>query len=140
MKARADLEEGTDPAPHDDLALGRVGDPGEDLEERALAGTISPDDAEDLAALDLEVDVFEGPEGILRLCILPESPDRMTHGVRETLREPLVGPVHPYPVLLGEALHLDDRFIVPGCHVTPDLRSISPSCGDTGRRLQRSRW
>lgn len=51
-----------DPAPHDDLVLGRIGDPGEDLEERALASTVPPDDAEALAALGLEVDAFECPK------------------------------------------------------------------------------
>ena len=54
-----------DLAPHDDLVLGRIGDPGEDLEERALAGAVRPDDVEALAALDFEVDVFECPKWAL---------------------------------------------------------------------------
>ena len=134
MKTGPDLKEGADPAPHDDLALGRIGDPGEDLEEGALAGAVPSDDAENLAALDLEVDVLEGPEGLLRSSEATQGSDRVPHSVRETLREPLVGPVHPYLVFLGEVLHLDDRFLFSGCHVTPGPRSISLSGGGTARR------
>ena len=43
-------------------ALGRLGDAREDLEQRALAGAVAADDADDLAALDFEGDVTEGPE------------------------------------------------------------------------------
>ena len=45
-----------------DRALGRVDDPGQDLEERALAGAVRPDDRERLAALDVQVDVPQRPE------------------------------------------------------------------------------
>ena len=127
MEAGADLQEGTDPTAHDDLALGRVGDPGEDLEEGALAGAVPADDAEDFAAFDLEVNVLEGPEGVLRLRGLPEGPQGVAHGVRETLREPLVGPVYADLVFLGEVLHFDDRLVFLCCHVTPGPRSISLS-------------
>ena len=46
-------------------AAGRLGDAGEDLEQRALAGAVAADDADDLAALDLEGDVAQGPDGVL---------------------------------------------------------------------------
>jgi len=36
----------------------------EDLEQGALAGAVATDDAEDLAALDLEGDVAQGPDKI----------------------------------------------------------------------------
>ena len=45
-----------------DLAGGGRGDAGEDLEQGALAGAVAADDAEDLALLDLEGDVLEGPD------------------------------------------------------------------------------
>lgn len=100
MKTGADLEEGADPAPHDDLPFGRVGDPGEDLKQRALAGAVPPDDAEDLTALDLEVDLLERPEGLLGRSQTAEGPYWMPEAVHDALRERLVSLVHPYLVLL----------------------------------------
>lgn len=85
MEAGADLEEGADPAPHDDLPLGRIGDPGEDLEERALAGAVPPDDAENLAGLDLEVDVPEGLESVARRPEGPEGPDGVAEAGHDAL-------------------------------------------------------
>ena len=62
VEAGADLEQRADPAAQPRLALGRRRDPGEDLEQRALAGAVVADDPEGLAALDLEVDVPQRPE------------------------------------------------------------------------------
>ena len=45
-----------------DHALGRGEDPGEDLEQRALAGAVGPDDAQRLAVRDRERDVAQRPE------------------------------------------------------------------------------
>ena len=45
-----------------DLALVRLDDPGQDLEERALAGAVRPDDREALAVDDAEGDVTQRPE------------------------------------------------------------------------------
>ena len=41
--------------------VGRLGDPREDLEQRALAGAVAADDADALAVLDVEVDVAGAP-------------------------------------------------------------------------------
>ena len=40
----------------------RLGDAGEDLQQRALSRAVAADDADHLAALDLEGDIAEGPE------------------------------------------------------------------------------
>ena len=40
----------------------RLGDAAQDLEQRALAGTVAADDADDLALLDLEAHILERPE------------------------------------------------------------------------------
>ena len=46
--------------------VGRRGDPRQDLQHRALAGAVAPDDADGLAGLDLERDVLQRPEVSLR--------------------------------------------------------------------------
>ena len=45
-------------------AARRFGDAGENLEQRAFASSVSSNDANNLALLDLEGHVFEGPESI----------------------------------------------------------------------------
>ena len=45
-----------------DRARGRVDDPGDDVEERRLAGAVGPDDADDRALRDDEVDVADGDQ------------------------------------------------------------------------------
>ena len=51
MESRADLKQAADP-PHDlDAAFGRLGDLRKDLEDRALAGSVMPDDPHDFARL-----------------------------------------------------------------------------------------
>ena len=57
-----------------DPALGRLGDAREDLEQRRLAGAVAPDDAEHLAALDLEADVLERPELLDRVAWHDDAP------------------------------------------------------------------
>ena len=61
VEAGADLQQAADAAAELDLAGRRLGDPREDLQQRALAGAVAADDADDLARLDLEVDVLAGP-------------------------------------------------------------------------------
>ena len=67
MKASADLEQAGDAALDGDAPLARLGDARQDLQERRLAGAIAPDDAEHLAALDLEAHVLQRPEFLGRL-------------------------------------------------------------------------
>src|SRR6185295_2097391 len=67
MKARADLEKARD-APADPDASGRrLGDARQDLQHRGLARAVAADDAEDLAAPDLERHVLQRPELFARL-------------------------------------------------------------------------
>ena len=62
VKAGADLEQAADAAAQPHPPLGRLGDAAEDLEQRALAGSVAADDADDLALLDLEADILQRPE------------------------------------------------------------------------------
>src|SRR6476469_5260557 len=54
-------------------------DPGEHLEERALAGPVWPDDRERLTALDVQVDVAQRPE-LVALAAPEHLPDRVADG------------------------------------------------------------
>ena len=62
VKAGADLEQARNPALDCDAPLGRLGDAREDLQQCALAGAVAADDADHLAALDLEAHILERPE------------------------------------------------------------------------------
>ena len=59
-----------------DGALVRLDDPGEDLEQRALAGAVRADDREALAVDEPERDVAEGPEVGRSVAPLQEVPER----------------------------------------------------------------
>src|SRR2546422_3871688 len=57
VEARPDLEERADPAVNLGLPFGWLGDAREDLQQRALAGAVGANDANDLAGAHLEGDV-----------------------------------------------------------------------------------
>jgi len=63
VEACADFEERADGSEELDGAGGGVGDAGEDFEECGFSCAVAADDAEDFAAVYVEVEVFEGPEG-----------------------------------------------------------------------------
>src|SRR5215213_1197557 len=90
VEACPHLQESPYPAAEVRLPLGRRGDPREDLEERALPGTVVADDPQRLAPLELEVDVAEGPELLLRLCA-PEGLDPLREALGEQQIAALVG-------------------------------------------------
>ena len=62
MEAGADFQQGADTAVGTDSTSGGACDAGEELEKCRLTGTVLADDADDVALLDLEVDVAEGPD------------------------------------------------------------------------------
>ena len=59
-----------------DPALGRRDDPGQHLEERALAGAVGPDDGQRFAVDQVEADVPQGPE---RPIAVAAAPKRLTN-------------------------------------------------------------
>ena len=67
VESGAEFEQRGDAAVNTDRAGSGMQDPGHHLQERALAGAVLPDDAEGLAALDLEADVVERPEILVAL-------------------------------------------------------------------------
>ena len=62
VEARAELEQRGQPAPGDDLALVRLQDAGDALQQRRLARAVVAEDADRGALFDVEVDVVEGDE------------------------------------------------------------------------------
>src|SRR3990172_2153240 len=65
VEARADFQQASDATVDAGLAFGRLGDAGEDFQERTLTRAIAADHPHDLAALDLERDVLQRPEGVV---------------------------------------------------------------------------
>lgn len=61
VESGAHFEEARDAAPCADGAGGGGGHAAQQLEERAFAGAVTPDDSHDVALFHLEVDVLEGP-------------------------------------------------------------------------------
>ena len=62
MEAGANLQQAGDAATGLDAAGGGGGDAAEELQQGALAGTVLTDNADNIALLDLEVDVLQGPD------------------------------------------------------------------------------
>src|SRR5437867_1917583 len=73
MKAGAHLQEARDPTAQRHATLGRLGDAAQDFEQRALAGAVATDDADDFALLHLEAYILERPE-LLDLVALHDLP------------------------------------------------------------------
>jgi hypothetical protein len=66
VERRADLEQCPDAPPGPGPSLGRIGDPREQLEQRALARAVAPDDADPVALLDRQGHVAQRPELLSR--------------------------------------------------------------------------
>ena len=64
MKGRANLQGRADPAPYHGPAARGLGDAAEYLEERALVYAVPADDAQHLAAPDLEGNIAQRPKVI----------------------------------------------------------------------------
>ena len=62
MKSRAHFEQACHPSAQHNAPFGRLGDAAKNLQQRAFAGSVAADDADDLALFDFEVDVLERPE------------------------------------------------------------------------------
>ena len=62
MKTRTDLQEAGDASAGADSAHGRTSNLAEEFQQGGLAGAVLADDADDVALLDLEVDIAERPD------------------------------------------------------------------------------
>ena len=106
VKARADLEQGADAAADLRAAGGRRHDPRQDLEQRALARAVHADDADVLAAADIERRVLQRPERPLRRPLAAARPlaQPLGVGIGERVAAALLG---AEPVHLAESLDVE---------------------------------
>src|ERR1700730_7018766 len=72
----ADFQQRGDASPRPYPAGGGISDFREYLEERALAGTVTADDADDLPLLDREGNIVQGPEDFLRCPLAKRRPQQ----------------------------------------------------------------
>jgi hypothetical protein len=124
VEARPDLEERPDTAADARLAVRRLGDAREDLEQRRLAGPVAPDDAEDVAARDVERDVVERPQDVP---LLATPTAREVQAFREDVGE-RVAHASVQDVLLAEAVALGEVANLDGV-LRRCLRTHALSCG-----------
>src|ERR1043166_1137681 len=64
MKTSADFQEACDTTKNFGTARGWLGDSRKDFQQRAFAGAVATDDADDFAGLHLEGDVFQSPDDV----------------------------------------------------------------------------
>ncbi len=109
MEARADLEQGAHAAANPSRALRRAGDPGEDLQERALSCPVASDDADCLTAADVERHVAQGPQvvGLRGGSPVPRRPESRGERTAQRLAEHAVGIDLAEPVPLAQPLDTD---------------------------------
>ena len=88
MEARADLEQAADRALDVRIPRRRLGDARENPEERALAGAVAADDADDLARADLNGEIADGPDvtRVLRRLPVPAPPRARDRVTKRTIR------------------------------------------------------
>ena len=142
VEAGADLEQRREAPPDVGVALGRVGDPREDLEQRALAGAVPADDAEHLAVLEVERDVAKRPDRLLlrrRAEELaearPRRRDEVLHGLAQRVRSLEVAD----PVALAEPLDADRRLACRASHPADSRRPFGSGAPVPARRRGRRR-
>ena len=95
MQPEAELEERRDPAGDHDAARGRRDDARDQLQERALAGPVAPDDPDRLARKDLHRDVVERFELVVGHAALDPA-DRVLLERADPLAQHTVTDRHPF--------------------------------------------
>src|SRR5205807_4634406 len=68
MEAGANLQQTADTTTYFGATLGRLGNPRQDLQQRALACSVVADNSQDFARCNLERDVAQGPDGVVDRC------------------------------------------------------------------------
>ena len=138
----ADLEQRAHAPRQLDAPTSRAGDAGQYLDERALARPVAADDADDLAARDLERHVIECPEHVVAVFAVVESrqlaqASEVPHGpsreVGQCAAQRVVGLLsYADPVPLRKSLDADRHVVHAGS--TRHRRRYARCAGSRGRR------
>ena len=115
VEAGADLEQRADAAVDPGRARGRLDDARQQLQKRALAGAVQADDADVLAAADLERRVPQRPELVLAMAVSSGRRSSEPNPSARRSRRLLCRWAVPSRVPLAEALDLDGGI---GSHMT----------------------
>ena len=115
VEAGADLQKAGDTSPDPNPPLGGIGDAAQNLQERRLAGAIAPDDPDDFAAPDFEVQVPQRPEFLERGASFQRRAhpaERRSHRALDDVTQALSAlALRADDVALRETLDGDDRFV-----------------------------
>src|SRR5882762_1335137 len=103
VKTGPDLQQGSDTPIYLYFPRSRISDPGQNLEQRALPCSVSPDNADDLPFVRVERDIPQSPDG---LCLFHPTKRALDH-LDEPLPEHLVVLGPSKPISLGEPLNLN---------------------------------
>ena len=141
VKAGADFEQRSDPAANLDTTLGRVGNPRQNLEQRALARSVPSDDAQHGAFRHREGHVAESPDSVvLRLAAGNRVPDAARpgrcardNGVTQRAMSKLS---RADGIALAQPLDANRR---PAARLRPHRRTSVPCGGSSTRRRTTSR-
>src|SRR5258708_10403977 len=112
MKAGTDLEQRAGAAINAHLARGRRRDLGYDLKKCALAGTIAPNDTDDLSLFDREGYILERPEGldiVFGVAIIPAEAHKAAAPLRQGFGYPGVTVVNTPKIFLAYTANVDCR-------------------------------
>src|SRR5262245_5475040 len=127
MESRADFQQTADASAQLRLTFGWLRDLRQDLEQRALAGAVAADDADDIAAAHVKRHVTERPK-FCRLLITSfagHPAHRTLEGVGEGIAQRRMAFAPPELVLLAQAVNSDCKV----GHVKRCPRNYVP-CGE----------
>src|SRR6185312_8797681 len=69
MKAGSNFQQTCHSRPHHYSSLGRISDARDYFQQRALAGAVPADNADDVPFVDVERDVFQSPKMFFGICV-----------------------------------------------------------------------
>src|SRR6266849_3680320 len=145
MKAGADLKQAGHASPDNRAPLSGLGDPAKDLEQRALACSVTADDPQHLAAPNLERHVLQCPEffDLSSIDDLPSTrhvegrarnaPGMSSNRLPEGLLASAIGRLVSDQVALAEVFDFDDDFVVQHVPVNEAVGTLAYSVSSCER-------
>src|SRR5581483_10991712 len=138
----AHLEQRRDTAVDVGIALRRLGDPGDQLEQRRLAGAVPPDDRYCIALDDVEREVIDGPDGLL---LLPARPAPRRRNSRLDLTDAVALAQSPcadrdvgHQIMSTIVRSVRRKKYTPPTRTTMPIAALTSSAGTLGGLVPRS--